>query len=311
VTDLYSLKDVARLFGLQEARLRYWAQTGFVGPSVRRGPRAYYTFQDLIGVKVAKELLDGGITLQRVRRSLAALRDALPHVDRPLARLRICGDGDTIAFVDDEVAMDPKTGQLLLSFAVSSLTHQIAEVLALPVAGGGAEARAAEGTPTAPPTPAARRARETSYAAFLQGLAAEERGDEPAAEERYRRAVELDPSLAAAWTNLGNLQERRGARGAAREAWERALALDPEQPEARYNLANLLSDVGELELAMAEYRRVTASCPEFADAHFNLGLLCARVGSIAQAQSHLRRYLELDPESEWAGQARDFLASLR
>ena len=57
---LYSIKDVAQLFALGEARLRYWAQTGFVGPSVRRAGRMYYTFQDLLGVKVAKELLGGG-----------------------------------------------------------------------------------------------------------------------------------------------------------------------------------------------------------------------------------------------------------
>src|SRR4029434_9139379 len=83
---LYSVRDVARIFGLHERRLRYWAQTGFVGPSQRQGGRALYTFEDLIGVKVAKELLDGGLPLQRVRRNLDALRSALPEVTRPLAR---------------------------------------------------------------------------------------------------------------------------------------------------------------------------------------------------------------------------------
>ena len=68
VENEYSVKDVARIFELQEARLRYWAQTGFVGPSVRRRGRGYYTFKDLIGVRLAKELLDKGLTLQRVRR---------------------------------------------------------------------------------------------------------------------------------------------------------------------------------------------------------------------------------------------------
>jgi len=34
--QVYSTKDVAELFGLTEAKLRYWAQTGFVGPSVRK-----------------------------------------------------------------------------------------------------------------------------------------------------------------------------------------------------------------------------------------------------------------------------------
>src|SRR5262245_39513821 len=116
-TGLYSLKDVAELFALQEARLRYWAQTGFVGPSVRRGSRFFYTFEDLIGVKVAKELLDGGLPMQRVRKQLDALRTALPGVERPLARLRICSDGNDVVVVTDDLAFQPASGQTVMSFA--------------------------------------------------------------------------------------------------------------------------------------------------------------------------------------------------
>ena len=43
--------EVARLFQIPESRLRYWSQTGFIRPSVRRGGRVYYTFQDLIAVR--------------------------------------------------------------------------------------------------------------------------------------------------------------------------------------------------------------------------------------------------------------------
>ena len=54
MTELYSVRDVAKLFALQESRLRYWMQTGFVGPTVRKGGRFYYTFRDLCAVKAAK-----------------------------------------------------------------------------------------------------------------------------------------------------------------------------------------------------------------------------------------------------------------
>lgn len=296
----YNVKDVARLFGLDEARLRYWAQTGFVGPSVRRGNRFFYTFEDLLGVKVAKELLDGGLTLQAVRRNLEVLRAALPHVDKPLARLRIVCDGERLVVVDDGAAFEPTSGQLVMSFAVAQLEATVADVLAL------------AGEPPAPAARAPARAatQDSAYAEFLEGVRLSDAGDAAAAEARYRRAVELDPNLAAAWTNLGNLLERRGSRGAAREAYERALELDPDQPEARYNLANLLGDVGELELAIAEHRRVVAMCPEFADAHFNLGLLLGRAGQPAEARWHLERYLEFDPGSEWAERARRLIAEV-
>ena len=89
MTELYSIKDVARIFGLQESRLRYWLQTGFITPSVRRGGRHFYTFSDLVSVKTAIELLDAGLSMQRVRKNLIALRQVLPDDDQPMARLRI------------------------------------------------------------------------------------------------------------------------------------------------------------------------------------------------------------------------------
>src|SRR5439155_929871 len=35
--ELYSIRDVSRILAVQEARLRYWMQTGFVRPTVRKG----------------------------------------------------------------------------------------------------------------------------------------------------------------------------------------------------------------------------------------------------------------------------------
>jgi tetratricopeptide (TPR) repeat protein len=287
----FSVKDVARLFELQEARLRYWAQTGFVGPSVRRGGRFYYSFQDLIGVRVAKDLLAKGLSLQTVRRSLEALRAALPHIDRPLSQLRVLSDGDRLVVASDDGPYEPASGQLVMSFAVAQLVGQVAEVVPITVA---------EKPVVEKPTPG------SAFACFVASGEAEP-GE---AERLLRRAVELDDSLAAAWTNLGTLLERRGVRGEARSAFEKALHLDGEQPEARYNLANLLADLGELELAIAEYRRVVATCPEFADAHYNLALALVQHGAGQVAALHLARYLELDGQSEWADQARALLASL-
>jgi tetratricopeptide (TPR) repeat protein len=321
----YSVKDVAQLFDLQEARLRYWHQTGFIGPSVRRAGRFFYTFQDLISIKVAKELLEQGLSLQAVRRSLEALRQSLPGVDRPLTQLRITADGDRVIVSGEDAPFEAHSGQVLMSFLVSSILpgDRGAPVRPLPGAEAaspasgpapGGPASASEGLSAPAATPTTRSAAlppplpATGYAAFLAGAKALDRGDLAAAEAAYRLAVELDPALAAAWTNLAGLLERRGARGEAREANERALILDPEQPEARYNLANLLADAGESDLAIAEYRRVLALCPEYADAFFNLGRLLDQIGAPQQARSCFLRYLELDDDSTWAERARARLA---
>jgi tetratricopeptide (TPR) repeat protein len=307
VIELYSIRDVSRILAVQEARLRYWMQTGFVGPTVRKGGRFYYTFCDLIAVKTAKDLTEVGLPLQKVRRSVEALKKALPGDTHPASRLRVCSDGETIVALADDVAFQPIGGQVVMAFTVPSFGEHVAEVLAMP--------RVAPPDHTAAPaaiedSPTEANSGTTAYRYFVEACAAEDRGDSELAEHLFRQAIDLEPNMAAALTNLGNLIYRQGELEEARRLYERALDHDPTQPEARYNLGNLLEDLGETELAIAELRRVCATAPEFADAHYNLGLMLAQVGGAAQARHHLERYLELDAGSDWAGHARSYLAQI-
>ncbi|TNF62382.1 MAG: MerR family transcriptional regulator [Deltaproteobacteria bacterium] len=43
---LYTVAEVARLFGYKPSRLRYWHRSGLLGPSARVRGRNYYTFQE-------------------------------------------------------------------------------------------------------------------------------------------------------------------------------------------------------------------------------------------------------------------------
>jgi len=151
----------------------------------------------------------------------------------------------------------------------------------------------------------------TAYQCFLDAQSAHDRGDLELALAGYERALEIEPSMAAAHTNVGNILFARGNLPAARAAYERALDCDPNLIEARFNLGNLLDDLSETELAIAELKRVCQAAPEFADAHYNLGLLLARIGGHTQAATYLARYLELDPKSEWAVRARSVMAEAR
>jgi tetratricopeptide (TPR) repeat protein len=300
--ELYSIRDVARILAVQESRLRYWTQTGFVGPTVRKGGRFYYTFTDLVAVKAAKDLLATGMTLQRVRKNVEALKQALPDDTHPATRLRVCCDGETIVAIADDVAFQPIGGQVVMAFTVPSFGEHVLQTLALP---------RAQAVPTpVEDSPTEANGGSTAYRHFIEACAAEDRGDAQSAEHLFRLAVELEPHMAAALTNLGNLVYRRGELREARGFYERALDHDPAQPEARYNLANLLEDLGETELAISELRRVVSTAPEFPDAHYNLGLMLAQVGGTTQARQHLERYLELDGASDWAQHARTYLEQI-
>jgi tetratricopeptide (TPR) repeat protein len=306
--ELYSIRDVSRILAVQESRLRYWTQTGFVGPTVRKGGRFYYTFPDLVAVKAAKDLLATGMPLQRVRKNVDALKRALPGDAHPTTRLRLCCDGETVVALADDVAFQPITGQVVMAFSLPSFGEHVIATLAMPRASAPEPEPAPAGVPSAVQDgPTEANGGSTAYRHFVEACAAEDRGDSDTAEHLFRLAVELEPRMAAALTNLGNLVYRQGELHEARRFYERALEHDPAQPEARYNLANLLEDLGETELAIAELRRVCAAAPEFADAHYNLGIMLAQVGGATQARQCLERYLELDPTSDWAHHARSYL----
>jgi len=299
--ELYSIRDVARILAVQEARLRYWMQVGFVGPTVRKGGRFYYTFCDLVSVKAGMDLLAADIPLQRARKALDSLKKVLPADTNPMTKLRLCSDGTTIVALADDIAFEPITGQVVMAFSLPSFSQHVAEVLAMP--------RVDPSTPNpVEDTPTEANGGTVAYRHFCEACAAEDRGELELAEHLFRQAIDLEPNMSAALTNLGNLVYRQGEVEEARRLYERALEHDPLQPEARYNLANTLEDLGEIELAVAELRKVCAAAPDFADAHYNLGLMLAQLGGTAQARKYLERYLELDGKSDWADHARQFLA---
>ncbi|GAB4201752.1 MAG: hypothetical protein OHK0013_14180 [Sandaracinaceae bacterium] len=286
--DLFARAEVARLFGIPESRLRYWDRTGFLAPSGESDGKRLYTFQDLIGVRAAKALLERGTPLRRVRRSVDSLRATLPHVIRPLAELRISAEGEKLVVHTERAKWEPSSGQLVLDFDVRDLRDEVVRVLR-------------------PDTrdPARRRA---AYEAYLEGARYDE---EPAtfdrAEEAYRRAIALDPSLGHALTNLGNLRFRRGDALEAESLYRRALAVDAAQPEALYNLGYLASERGEHAEALRCFESAVSSDPAFADAHFNLAVTLEAVGQRERARAHWQTYLELEPVGEWSEIARRHL----
>lgn len=288
LADLYSAQDVARLFVVTASRLRYWDRTQFLSPSGRRGRRRYYTFQDLIGLRAAKALLDAGVPLQRVRKSVDSLRALLPKVTRPLNELRVVADGQSVVVRDAQGRFEPSTGQGVLDFDVSSLRDDVVRTLK----------RHGE----------LNENKRGAYELYLEGCRLDE--DEATfakAEEMYRKALELDPTLANALTNLGNVRFRRGFPEEAEVHYRNALAIDADQPEAYYNLGFLYYERGDAKAAVTCFERAVAKDPGFADAHFNLAMALEEAGERTSARRHWQIYLQLEPQGAWAEVARRHL----
>ncbi len=111
-SERYRSSEVAQILGISRRQLQYWAQTDLVGPSIRtRGGHHRYTFRDLVALKAAKRLIEAGVSVQRIRRSIGALRRMLPQVKHPLAELVLVATGDVVLALHEGSAFEAVSGQ--------------------------------------------------------------------------------------------------------------------------------------------------------------------------------------------------------
>jgi DNA-binding transcriptional MerR regulator len=113
-------------------QLRYWDQIGLVTPSVqgtggRPGVARLYSFRDLVALKVVKSLLDGGMSLQRVRRAWDYLARRA-QLDRQLSEVKLVTDGQSIFKIcrrDGEVLDALREGQLAFFVAIDEIATSV------------------------------------------------------------------------------------------------------------------------------------------------------------------------------------------
>ena len=128
----FNTKVVSKIIGLSTRQIDYWDRTHFIKPSVSEasgyGSVRLYSFNDLIQLKVAKTLMDKGISLQKIRKAITYLKKNMPEVERPLAELRFITDGETIFVLtsDKKVIVDTlKNGQLVFSLALGRIIEDL------------------------------------------------------------------------------------------------------------------------------------------------------------------------------------------
>lgn len=279
LTDLFTRAEIARLLGITPGRLRTLDRTGVVTPSGRRRGKRAYTFSDLIALRTAQALMDKQVRLRDVTRAVSALKRTLPRVTRPLAELRIVSDGQRVVVRTDGGVFEPLTGQMVLDLEVKSLRDDVVRVLR--------------------PSAGRERAR-TAYELYLK---ASQLDEDPAtmdeAEELYLQAVELDPWLAIAYTNLGNIRFRRHDPDGAEALYRRALEIDTRQPEAQYNLGYVMLERGRPELAIPLFHGALETDSKFADAYFNLAMAYEQIGETQKARPYWKSYIALEPTGTW------------
>lgn len=288
VVSSYSLHDAARILKVSPARLRYWKRTELV-PSIRSGARASdpgsLDFNDLICVRGILSLIEQGVPLRRIRRTVEMLRERLPEVDDPMRALRVWAAGSERIVIRHDGTLLEADGQAVLDFGGDAVPEsRIQSITAL----------------SGVPSPEA--AAEELFARGCQ-LDADPAGYD-AAIACYQQGIELVPDFADCHCNLGAVHYNRGDRPNARRCFERCLEIDPDHVEGNFNLANLLEEDGADAEALRRYKIALAADPLYPDLHINLALLYEKLRQSGAARRHWRRYVQLESSGAWSDVAR-------
>ena len=127
----FAAPEVCKIVGITYRQLDYWARTELVTPSIRdasgSGTQRLYSFQDLVTLRVIKNLLDTGVSLQRVRASVEYLRD----MDRPLAGVTLMSDGRGVyeAHSPEAVVDLVRSGQGVFAIAIDRVWEDVEKSL--------------------------------------------------------------------------------------------------------------------------------------------------------------------------------------
>ena len=259
----FSTTEVADIVNLPNSRIRTFVRAGFLAPARGEKKSLRFTFQDLLLLKTAKNLLESRVPVKRITRMLSSLKRQLPD-EQHLSSVKIYADGRRVVVWDGNARWQPDSGQFLFNFDAKG----VVPAAKLPA-----------------PKPDQRKPTARywfDHALELESSSAEE------ARRAYARALDLDPKMSDAHLNLGKLYHEAGMLKKSEAHYRAAMAHAPKNPKPDFNLGVLLEDLAQPREALRCYQAAIDKDPSFADAHYNLGLLLDSAGKKKEAFTHLR-----------------------
>jgi DNA-binding transcriptional MerR regulator len=105
--------QVCSIVGITYRQLDYWARTDLLRPSLAdakgSGTQRLYSYQDLLELKVIKQLLDAGVKLQQARKAIDCVRSS--GGDLAAANLVIGPNNTVLARSGEDIVDLLRTGQ--------------------------------------------------------------------------------------------------------------------------------------------------------------------------------------------------------
>jgi MerR HTH family regulatory protein/Est1 DNA/RNA binding domain len=244
----FSTRAAARILAVSPDRIRYWVKRRLVKPAWKRGQRYRFGFNDLIVMRMAKELLPSRSHLEPFRRCFAKVR-GFYEPGRPVTSFRLQNDDGRILVRDGEVVFEADSGQLMLRFEAPPPAGTVEDRF------GPARVRErfdeAKRLAESDPLRALMLysdllGREPRNFELHMRMAAllEREGDLTSATRHLLGAAVVAPANAEVHLKLGMLYRRREEENNAIQSFLRAVECDPLALEAHRNLAELYERVG-------------------------------------------------------------------
>jgi len=251
---------------LSPRQIRSYVSLGILTPAIGPHGRFEFTFQEVIVLRAASELLTNDVPSSLIHSAMSALQERL-IADDALTSFSLVAEGGKVVVVRDGDRWDPLTGQEVLNLDVE------------PVSVAATEIWQSSGVLDAEEW-------------FLLGDEAES-DDSARAVAAYERAIELDPRHVDARINLGRLFHAAGRFSDAIEQYAIAVAVEPTNAIAWFNMGVALEDEGAPSRAIDAYLHSINGDASLADPHHNLAALYERTGDANRALQHLREYRKL------------------
>src|SRR5690348_8996083 len=243
----FSTRAAARILAVPPERIRYWVKRRFINPSIVRGRKFRFAFNDLLVMRLAKELLPTRRHLEPIQRCFERVRSLLGP--RPVSSLKLENLDGCIVVRDGALCFEAESGQLVFDFEQRGKPGKLDERFGA----ARAQARFEEARRLAEDDPARAL---TIYSEILSRepvsfdthmrLAAllELEGDLKGALRHYLGAAAAVPASAEVHFKLGLLYRKQNETDSAIRSLNRAIECDPALVEAHRTLAELFDQAG-------------------------------------------------------------------
>ncbi|TWU47870.1 helix-turn-helix domain-containing protein [Rubripirellula reticaptiva] len=308
----YTPAMLAHLLGVSVRVIRRWQRRGLITPVQTLHRLPYFDFQEVATARRLAQWIASGASPQAIEQRLVEWVEVLPDIQRPLDQLSILIEGKHVLMRQGEGLLEPG-GQLRFDFdafdsgMLDAGASEPVDDLTFPPA----TLAIFSDIDKVPDEYSLRHSSDAQSDALLSAaFVAEDDGDFATAIDYCHAIIARDGPRADISFQIGEMLYRLGEPVAARERYYSAIEVDPDFVEARASLGSVLSETGQLELAVAAFRGALSLHSDYADVHYNLARVLDQLERSVESKHHWKRFLDLAPDSPWAGEAISRIAEI-